>query len=74
MMITWRCAECGWSVLTVPVNGAMAVDPRWAGNDWWSYCTNKACVRHVGESVFQDAPDWVENVEVKGPAQAVRDL
>lgn len=35
----------------------------WGMWDWWMYCSNKGCIHHEGEGVFQETPDWVEVIE-----------
>lgn len=49
-----HCKDCGWPVIEC-VNGL------WMGTwDWWDYCSNKDCINHEGEGVFQDIVKWIE--------------
>lgn len=54
-----HCGTCGWPIILACCNDAMATTVPYAGNDWWLYCSNKACPHHAGSDLFQTLPDWV---------------
>jgi hypothetical protein len=60
------CKDCGWPVIFVCCNDEMAVAAPYALWDWWYYCSNKACGRHSGDGVFQNAPEWQHEVKDDG--------
>jgi hypothetical protein len=53
------CKECGWPVISACCNGNFKVHADARNFDWWYYCSNKGCINHRGEGVFQDDPEWV---------------
>lgn len=57
-----RCVKCGWPIIFTCCNDDMQRLP-WGMWDWWMYCSNKGCIHHEGEGVFQETPDWVEVIE-----------
>lgn len=54
-----KCKDCGWPVLNILCNDGMGKQEPYASWDWWYYCSNKTCVNHEGEGVFQNHIDWV---------------
>lgn len=57
------CKCCGWPVIFACVNDefidfAEKQDPSNAWG-WWLYCSNKGCIKHVGEGKFQADLSWV---------------
>lgn len=60
-----RCKECHWPVVSTLCNDGMGVHQPYAEWDWWYYCSNKTCINHHGNGVFQDTPKWVETKEPK---------
>jgi len=55
-----KCKTCGWSIVSVCCNDGMA-EGEWGKWDWWLYCSNKSCVHHEGEGVYQNIPDWIDS-------------
>ena len=54
------CASCGWPVIHACCNDEFTKYKDAKEFDYWYYCSNKGCVNHSGEGVFQDNPDWVQ--------------
>ena len=54
------CAACQWPIILVACNDNMARTAPYTGNDWWIYCSNKACTHHAGVDLYNTLPEWVE--------------
>ena len=54
-----HCSACGWPVIDACCNGLFKNHEDAAQWDWWAYCSNKGCVNHKGEGVFQNTPAWI---------------
>lgn len=54
------CKDCGWPVVHTCVNNEMCDFVYKKGEiwDWWLYCSNKGCVNHEGEGVFQNSTSF----------------
>lgn len=58
--VAGTCRACDGQVAHYVCNSSLiAVRPEAAEWDWWLACTNKTCVHHQGEGVFQVSPAWL---------------
>jgi hypothetical protein len=61
------CKQCGWPIISACCNDEFADwgppgSFEYAKNyDWWLYCSNKGCINHEGEGVFQNRPEWIQS-------------
>lgn len=53
------CKECGWPVVDACCNNNFTNFKDAGDWDWWLYCSNKGCINHDGEGIFQGLPQWV---------------
>jgi len=54
----YKCRDCNWPIIAACCNDDF-VKFKDAGDwDWWHYCSNKGCINHEGEGVWQSTPDW----------------
>jgi hypothetical protein len=58
------CGNCGWPVVRAFCNDRMAFTEPFSGNDYWAYCSNKACTDHAGQGYSQVDPDFIEITEI----------
>jgi hypothetical protein len=59
--LSGTCKSCGWPVVFLLCNDALATTPPYSGSDWWMYCSNPTCEHHSpGEDVWQGSPEWVD--------------
>lgn len=54
-----KCKDCGWPIIDACCNDSFQNYKDASEWDWWQYCSNKGCVNHEGEGVFQDTPNWI---------------
>lgn len=59
-MLSLKCKVCKFPVVFTICNGLIGEEKPYACWDYWYYCSNKCCVNHGGEGVFQDNPNWTE--------------
>lgn len=53
----FHCAKCGWPIIDVVCN---ITEQPYCEHDFWLYCSNPTCVKHVGEAFDQFEPSWVK--------------
>ncbi len=63
------CKDCGWPVVDATCNDEFNNFKDASSWDWWFYCSNKGCKNHDGKGLWQDTPDWCE--DVKGESSIV---
>lgn len=55
----FHCNDCGWPIIDACCNYEFTRFKDAGDWDWWLYCSNKGCVNHDGEGIFQGLPKWV---------------
>lgn len=55
----YHCAVCDWPIIDACCNDSFNDFKDASEWDWWLYCSNKGCVNHEGEGVWQQWPSWV---------------
>lgn len=55
-----KCKDCGSPIIHACCNGIFINFKDADKWDWWQYCSNKGCINHDGEGVFQNPLDWIE--------------
>ena len=51
-----ECKDCGYAIIYVCCNAALATTKPYSDYEWWHYCSNKTCHNHNGVGVSQDEP------------------
>lgn len=54
-----HCKDCRWPIIFACCNGTFREYRDAAKWDWWVYCSNKGCINHWGEGLFQGLPNWI---------------
>lgn len=57
------CNDCGWPIISACCNDEFLAFKDASNWDYWIYCTNKGCKNHDGEGVFQEFPNWVNDLK-----------
>lgn len=56
----FHCKDCGWPIIDACCNDEFCNFKDASKWDWWVYCSNKGCVNHEGNGIFQEDPSWFE--------------